>query len=96
MKQSVKGINTNFVGDEPDVFNKLHRCLGYVWVSVINISVLKITYGTCVFDFIHDCDIFRLFLHINNMFYTSCYLHEIAVIIIVHLGQLLNTAHRVF
>jgi hypothetical protein len=30
------------------------------------------------------------------MFYASCYLHEIAVIIIVHLGQLLNTAHRVF
>jgi hypothetical protein len=39
-------INTNFVEDEPDVFNKFNRGLGLLamfgtWVSVINISVLK-------------------------------------------------------
>jgi hypothetical protein len=47
VKQSVKGINTNFVEDEPDVFNiKFNRCLRPLaswlsWVSVINISILK-------------------------------------------------------
>ena len=47
MKQSVKGINTKSVEEEPDVFNKFYnRCLGYVWVSVIN--SVKIPYSACV------------------------------------------------
>ena len=71
MKQSVKGINTKSVEEEPDVFNKFYnRCLGYVWVSVIN--SVKIPYSACVFDFMHINEIFRPFLtqySINNMFF---------------------------
>jgi hypothetical protein len=57
-------MNTNFVEDEPDVFNKFNRCLGYVWDldKCYKHFSIKIPYRTCLINSIINMFLCKLVL----------------------------------
>jgi hypothetical protein len=73
VKQSVKGINTDFVEAESDVFYTdlkiIVLAMFETWISVINISVLKIhTVFALCFRFNHTAKLYAILSSIYNMF----------------------------